>query len=286
MPIDIDNTFIYDIAFSFASEERPYVNEIYKILKDEYNLRVFYDEDREIKAKNWGGDLGEILQRVYEKESRYCVIFISKDYKEKVWTIHEKRSALARAIKQKGDYLLPARFDDTEIEGIPSTTSYIRISDMTPQDFSEFILVRLGIQIKQKETHLNESKPTDIRINTSHTAFIGYDPFSKQNINYHLLGINISNRGKDDVFLKYPKIALKNKNEHIPIFKDDFKGHFVNEIGKLESGNSLDIFTDPSKYLNLLSELDYVYVESKIGRVFKGNPDELNKAIDNWSKLK
>lgn len=90
-----DNDYIYDIAFSFAGEQRNYVREVYRILTDEYNLRVFYDEAKEIKIKNWGEDLGEILQKVYEEQSKWCLLFISKEYKEKVWTIHEKRSALA-----------------------------------------------------------------------------------------------------------------------------------------------------------------------------------------------
>ena len=45
--------FVYDIAFSFAGEQREYVSEVYRILKIEYNVKVFYDEDLEIK-QNYG----------------------------------------------------------------------------------------------------------------------------------------------------------------------------------------------------------------------------------------
>lgn len=85
---------------------------------------------------------------MYEEQSKWCLLFISKEYKKKFWTRHEKRSALARAIRQKGAYLLPARFDDTEIEGIPSTTGYIDISIIEPEDFSKLVLLKIGIQLK------------------------------------------------------------------------------------------------------------------------------------------
>jgi hypothetical protein len=52
-------------------------------------------------------------------------MFISADYAEKVWTRHERRSALARVIEEGGDYLLPARFDDTELPGLRPTTAYV-----------------------------------------------------------------------------------------------------------------------------------------------------------------
>jgi len=78
-----NNNFVYDIAFSFAGEQREYVSEVYQILKNEYNLKIFYDEDIEIKTKLWGDDLGELFQKVYGEQSKWCLMFISKEYKEK-----------------------------------------------------------------------------------------------------------------------------------------------------------------------------------------------------------
>lgn len=122
-----NNDYIYDIAFSFAGEQREYVSQLHKILTEKYNVRVFYDKDLKIQIDLWGKDLAEEFQKIYEKQSKWCLLFISKDYKEKFWARHEKRSALARAIREKGTYLLPARFDDIEIDGIPSTTSVMTI---------------------------------------------------------------------------------------------------------------------------------------------------------------
>lgn len=158
-----DNNFIYDIAFSFAGEQREYVSKVYQILKDGYDVKVFYDENAEIKANLWGKDLVDEFQKIYCEQSKFCLIFISEDYKQKVWTKHEKRSALARAINEREEYILPARFDATEIPGILPTTHYINISNMTPDDFSEIVLIKLGIPLKQKDT-FTDSK---IQPNTS-----------------------------------------------------------------------------------------------------------------------
>jgi hypothetical protein len=153
-----ENDYLYDIAFSFAGEQRDYVFEVYRILTEEYGIKVFYDQNEEIQAKLWGKDLTEEFHKIYSEQSRYCLIFISKEYKEKVWTRVEKRSALERAIQEKEEYILPAYFDDTVIPGIPRTTGYINIYDVKPEDLSRLILLKPGIQLKQKDTPSTDSK--------------------------------------------------------------------------------------------------------------------------------
>jgi len=135
--------FEYEVALSFAGEERIYVEKVAEYLKKN-GVKVFYDEDQEEEAKSWGVDLTEYLYRIYAKEARYCVMFISKKYAEKVWTRHEKRSALERAIKEKQEYVLPARYDDTEIQGLPSTFKYIDLRKKTPEQVGSLVLMKLG----------------------------------------------------------------------------------------------------------------------------------------------
>jgi hypothetical protein len=148
-----NNGYIYDVAFSYAGEQRDFVNRVYKILTDNYKLKVFYDQNPEIQANLWGKDLAEELEKIYGEESKCCVLFISKEYKVKYWTNYEKISVLTKAIKEKGDYLLPARFDDTEIPGILGTDSYINVSQMSPDDFSELIILKIGISSKHRDEH-------------------------------------------------------------------------------------------------------------------------------------
>src|SRR4029077_16204697 len=83
-------------------------------------VRVFYDEYE--KATLWGKDLYQHLSDVYKNRASYCIVFASADYASKAWTSHELKSAQARAFEEKGrEYILPVRFDSTEIPGILPT---------------------------------------------------------------------------------------------------------------------------------------------------------------------
>ena len=55
----------------------------------------FYPEDL------WGKDLVVTFNEIYKKRSRYCVMFVSKEYNEREWTIHERRSAQERCSRRK-----------------------------------------------------------------------------------------------------------------------------------------------------------------------------------------
>jgi len=131
----------YDVVFSFAGEDRSYVEQAadYLLSKD---VKIFYDRYEE--ASLWGKDLAEHFDFIYRLSGQYCVIFISKHYAEKMWTRHERRSALARALEERQEYILPVRFDDTEVPGIRSTVAYLSASDKSPIELGELILEKLG----------------------------------------------------------------------------------------------------------------------------------------------
>jgi len=132
--------FEFDVALSFAGEDRAYVKKVAKYLKEK-GIKVFYDDYE--KAKLWGKDLYVHLDEVYQKRARYCVMFISSYYAEKLWTNRERESAQARAFKEKGEYILPARFDDTVIPGILPTICYIDLHSLEPEKFGENIIEKL-----------------------------------------------------------------------------------------------------------------------------------------------
>ena len=133
----------YDVALSFAGENRDYVDQVATILREK-DVRVFYDKFEE--AKLWGKDLYEYLSEVYQKEARYTVIFISEHYAKKLWTSHERKSAQARAFKENREYILPARFDDTEVPGLLPTIAYVSLREKTPEELAELIVQKLQSQ--------------------------------------------------------------------------------------------------------------------------------------------
>lgn len=130
----------YENALSFAGEDREYVEVVAAYLKRN-GVRCFYDRYEE--ATLWGKDLAEHLENVYQK-ARYCVMFISSHYATKMWPSHERKNALARAVEEKGEYILPARFDNTEVPGIRHTISYIDLRSKTPEALGLLILQKLG----------------------------------------------------------------------------------------------------------------------------------------------
>ena len=106
----------YDVALSFAGEQRSLVLDVAECLK-KAGVNVFYDDYE--KADLWGKNLYDHLSDVYQNKAKYCVIFASKEYAAKTWTNLERQHAQARALKDKGsEYILPVRFDSTDIPGL------------------------------------------------------------------------------------------------------------------------------------------------------------------------
>ena len=117
----------YDVALSFAGPDRRYAKELHDILKKK-DISVFYDQGDQ--AFIWGKYLAPTLYEIFNKMARYCVVFVSREYRERRWTMHELRSALDRAVNEKGsEYILPIRIDDTQLEGLSSSISYLSIDE-------------------------------------------------------------------------------------------------------------------------------------------------------------
>lgn len=131
----------YDVVFSFAGENRRFVERVAAGLRRR-GIRVFYDGFEE--AALWGRDLAEYLDVIYQRAGTYCVLFISAEYRKKMWTKHERRAAYARALQQDSEYLLPARFDDTELPGLRPTVAYVSLAEKAPAELARLILHKLG----------------------------------------------------------------------------------------------------------------------------------------------
>lgn len=130
----------YDLAISFAGEDRIVAKEIADILSTK-GISVFYDNYE--NAELWGKDLYEHLIEVYKNSSKYCLMLLSDSYQKKLWTTHERKAAQARAFKDSSEYILPIRIDDTEIPGVLETVGYIDIRKTSIQDVCNIIEIKL-----------------------------------------------------------------------------------------------------------------------------------------------
>lgn len=133
--------FEYEVALSFSGAERDYVRRVAERLKNS-GVSVFFDEHEEVNL--WGKDLVQHLDDVYRNKAQFSVVFISKSYAERVWTNHELRSVLARALADRREYLLPVRFDDTQLSGIRSTVAFLDLRGKAPEELADDMLEKLG----------------------------------------------------------------------------------------------------------------------------------------------
>lgn len=132
----------YEVALSFAGEQRGYVEEVARALHS-LGVAVFYDEFEQTRL--WGRYLAEELQYVYGIAAKCVVIFISEEYTSKPWTTHERRASLGRAVQEREEYILPVRFDDSPVPGLPPDLKYLLATDYSPAELATMIAAKLAI---------------------------------------------------------------------------------------------------------------------------------------------
>jgi TIR domain/Protein of unknown function (DUF2934) len=133
-------TYAYDVALSFAGEDRE-VARIIAYIAQANGLRVFFDEYH--LWEMWGKDLSDYLGSIYDGGSRFCVILISRDYCQKPYTVFERRTALAHALQNAEEYILPVVLDDSWPPGLPRTTAYLDLRTMRPTEVADVIIRKI-----------------------------------------------------------------------------------------------------------------------------------------------
>jgi len=141
----------FDVAISFAGSERVFAQAIHAILI-ENGLRVFLDDANQ--AEIWGTNLVEYLDELYRERAKYCLILVSRQYNERIYTNVERRSALDRMIQEKQEYVLPVKVDDAWIQGVPQATAYIDLRTKGVVTICDLLLKKL----------LGSKAPTEIEI--------------------------------------------------------------------------------------------------------------------------
>lgn len=131
----------YEVSLSYAGEQGEYVERVAAVLRDA-GVKLFYYPYKE--ADLWGEDLVEAFEHVFLRASRFAVMFISKEYRAKMWPTVERRAAVERAISQTTVYILPVRFDDTPIPGLRGTVAYQDARLKSPEEIAALILRKLG----------------------------------------------------------------------------------------------------------------------------------------------
>jgi hypothetical protein len=66
-----DRKYEYDVALSFAGEDRPHASQLARILRRR-GVTFFYDEYE--KHTLWGKNLYTRLSEIYQNKARYCMV--------------------------------------------------------------------------------------------------------------------------------------------------------------------------------------------------------------------
>jgi hypothetical protein len=129
--------FRYDVAVSFAGEDRALAKELADHLRD-YRLKVFFDDY--VQPELIGKDLYSHLAAIYSNECLYCIVLISKNYLQKKWPYKvELPAAQERNLTDTEEYILPLLLDDTEVPGIGKTIGYVDIRTIMVKDAAKLI---------------------------------------------------------------------------------------------------------------------------------------------------
>ena len=130
--------FKYAVALSFAGEQRKTAQKVADIIRSRLGPVVFFDEY--MKPEMWGEDLPSFFQEAFYKESKWCMMFVSKEYVTKKWPSFEAKHIIARQIDQFGRYILPVHFDDTDVPGLPNTLQHLSVPPETAESIAKCFL--------------------------------------------------------------------------------------------------------------------------------------------------
>ena len=115
----------YDVALSFAGEDRAHADALATILR-QHRVRVFYDSTEQ--ANLWGKNLVEHLHDVYSRRARFCVMFVSGAYAAKSWPTHERVGRARTSIRRVlAGLRVACSHRWTHVPGLPSTVGYLNI---------------------------------------------------------------------------------------------------------------------------------------------------------------
>lgn len=118
-----NSPFEYDVALSFAEEDRDTAEEVARLLADR-GLSVVHDEYTQADADLWEKDTVDHLVNLYARKARFCVLLVSRHYPLKTWTKVERASAQQRALRDANEYILPIQLDDVDVPGMAEASGY------------------------------------------------------------------------------------------------------------------------------------------------------------------
>ncbi len=141
--VDI-TTHVFDVAFSFPGEIRPYIESIAAELEREVGPNSYF-YDNNYKAQLARPSLDTLLQDIYRNRSRLIVVFLCEKYQEKEWCGIEFRAIRDIIKSREYEKVMFIKMDEGKVEGVFSTDGYINGRSHKPEEVASFIQERLSL---------------------------------------------------------------------------------------------------------------------------------------------
>lgn len=121
----------YDIAFSFARDDRDYVERTRRAC-GRLGLRVMYDRD--LSNQWWGQNYVVEQRKIYGGRSQFFVPFISESYFQRRIPADEFSAAMWADVERGGGYILPVLIGDIRVPGhlLPRHVGFLHAEDYSP----------------------------------------------------------------------------------------------------------------------------------------------------------
>jgi len=139
-----NDQFEFEVALSFASEDRAVVEELANLMKANHR-RVYFDEYEAVRP--WDSDVIAHVAEIYRTKARYCLMFISQHYPLQKWTDVERASVQEHALRDADEYILLIRLDDTEVPCTGETTGYRDLRQHSMESIANLLEQKL-IQVR------------------------------------------------------------------------------------------------------------------------------------------
>jgi hypothetical protein len=134
----------FDVALSFAGENREYVKDVADHLSNIIGSHsCFYDAN--YLAQLARQSLDNLLQDIYRNRSKLVVVFLCGNYEEKEWCGIEFRAIKEIIMEKQHEKIMFVKIGDGKVQGVFKTDGYVDGMDFTPNEVAKFIKERIDI---------------------------------------------------------------------------------------------------------------------------------------------
>lgn len=144
-PLFVDvSTHVFDVAFSFPGEYRPFVEAVVRATVALLRPHAcFYDNNYQGQLARPSLDI--LLQDIYRRRSKLLVVFIGSNYQNKTWPNIEWRAIREVLNAREHSRIMYVRMDHGEVDGVFQQDGYIDASLFPPDQVARFIAERVAL---------------------------------------------------------------------------------------------------------------------------------------------